>query len=168
MATAAETTVVTAKYSTTLLIPKSDTATLNKIKKAQQAALEKGKATKFGGSIPKLWKNTLRDGDEEMDLDKNPEYAGHMFMAVSNTQKPGVVDQNLNPILDATELYSGAYARVQINAFPFSNSGNKGVSFGLNNVQKLADGEPLGGTAEKAENVFSAVESADDEGDSLI
>lgn len=159
------------KYSATLLIPKDDKETLDKIKKAQKAALEKGKDKTFGGKIPSVWKSTLRDADspeEEDMLEKNPEYAGHYFMSVSNTMKPGLVDRDRSPIIDQTELYSGCYARVQINAFPFSNTGNKGVSFGLNNVQKLADGEPFGGAVlEKAEDVFGAVDG-DDEGDSLI
>ena len=145
-----------AKFSTVILVPKSDTATIAAIKKAQQIALENGKSSKFGGSIPKNWKNTFRDGDEEGDLEKNPEYAGHYFMSVSNKTKPGLVDAQLNPITDPSELYSGCYARVSINAFPFSASGNKGVSFGLNNVQKVADGESFTG-ATRAEDDFEAL-----------
>jgi hypothetical protein len=149
-----------AKYSTTLLIPKTDKATIAKLEAAQQAALENGKTKTFGGSIPKNWVNTIHDGDEEADLKKNPEYEGHMYMAVSSKTKPGVVDQNVQPILDSTEVYSGCYARVSINCYPFNKSGNKGVSFGLNHVQKLADGEFLGGRS-KADDDFDAV---DDEG----
>lgn len=152
-----------AKYSTTILIPKSDVATIKAIKAAQLTALEEGKSKKFGGSIPKNWKNTLHDGDEDADLEKNPEYAGHYYMAISNNQKPGIVDSNVQPILDATEVYSGCYARVSMNAYPFNAQGSKGVSFGLNHVQKLADGEPFGGSAGKAENDFDAVSYEDDD-----
>ena len=152
------------KYSCVLLIPKSDKATIAKLRKAQQAALEQGKDTKFGGKIPKAWKNTLRDGDEEGDLEKNPEYEGHLFMTVSSKTRPGIVDQAVHPILDSTEVYSGCYARVSINAFPFSVNGNKGVSFGLNHVQKLADGDFLGGRS-KAEDDFEAVGGGDDSED---
>jgi len=152
-----------AKYSTTILIPKSDVATIKAIKAAQATALEEGKSKKFGGSIPKNWKNTLHDGDEDADLEKNPEYAGHYYMAISNNQKPGIVDSNVQPILDATEVYSGCYARVSMNAYPFNAQGSKGVSFGLNHVQKLADGEPFGGSAGKAENDFDAVSYEDDD-----
>ena len=151
-----------AKYSTVILIPKSDTKTVNAIKAAQKAALENGKATKFNGKIPNNWTNTLKDCDEEADLEKNPEYAGHYSMTVSNLQKPGIVDRDLQPILDRSEVYSGCYARVSINAFPFNNSGNKGVSFGLNHVQKLEDGEPLGSVT-RAEDDF-----AEDFEDSLL
>lgn len=153
------------KYSATLLISKDDKETLDKIKKAQQNALEKFKDSKFEGKIPKAWKSTLRDADspeEEDMLEKNPEYAGHYFMSVSNTMRPGLVDRNRTPILDPEEIYSGCYARVQINAFAFNTQGNKGISFGLNNVQKLADGEPFGAVIEKAENVFGDVDGDDD------
>lgn len=146
-----------AKFSTVILVPKKDTKTIQAIKRAQAAALELGKATKFGGAIPKNWKNTFRDGDEEADLEKNPEYAGHWFMTVSNQTRPGIVDQAVNAIMDQTEVYSGCYARVSLNAFPFNSNGSKGVSFGLNNVQKLRDGEPFGNIS-KAEDDFSPVE----------
>jgi len=147
-----------ARYSVTILIPKSDKATLKKIEDAQDAAREEGKTKTFGGKIPASLKYTLHDGDEEADLERNPEYAGHMYMAMSSKQRPGVVDADLNPILDSTQVYSGCYARVSINAFSYSNSGNKGISFGLNNVQFLEDGEPLGGRT-RAEDDF-----ADDSG----
>lgn len=149
------------KYSAVLLIPKSDTATVEKIRAAQQAALEKGRESKFGGKIPKAWKDTLRDGDEEADMERNPEYADHWFLSTSSKVKPGMVDRDLNPIMDQSELYSGAYARVSMNAFPFSVSGNKGVSFGLNNIQKIADGESFGGSAVRPEDDFDELDDDD-------
>lgn len=146
------------RYSVTILIPKKDKATLAKIEEAIAAAKEAGKTTKFGGKIPVNLSTTLHDGDEEADLERNPEYEGHMYMAMSSKTRPGIVDADLNAILDPTEVYSGCYARVSINAFPYNTSGKKGISFGLNNVQKLEDGEPLGGRT-RAEDDF-----ADDEG----
>lgn len=151
-----------AKYSCVILIPKSDRSTLAKIEKAIETAAENGKSSKFGGSVPKNLKTTLHDGDEEADLDRNPEYANHMYMSISSTNKPGLVDQDVNDIMDSTEIYSGCYARVSMNAFAYSNSGNKGVSFGLNHVQKLADGEFLGGRS-RAEDDFDAVEVDEDD-----
>jgi hypothetical protein len=148
------------KYSVALLIPKEDKATLSKIRKAQAAALEAGLASKFNGKKPPNLKNTLRDGDEEMDLEKNPEYAGHYFMNVNSKTKPGIVDRSVKPIEDSSEVYSGCYARVSINAFAYNTSGNKGISFGLNHVQKLRDGEFLGGRS-KAEDDFDEVEPDD-------
>lgn len=143
-----------AKYSVTILIPKKDKTTIGRITAAIEAAKEDGKSSRWDGKIPAGLKTTLHDGDEEADLDKNPEYAGHMYMAMSSKQRPGVVDEDLNPVLDSTQVYSGCFARVSINAFPYSAKGNKGVSFGLNNVQFLEDGEPLGGRT-RAEDDFA-------------
>lgn len=150
------------KYSCVLLIPKSDTKTLRRIKDAIDAAAEQGKNTKFGGKIPNNLQTTLHDGDEEGDLEKNPEYEGHMYMSVSSRQKPGIVDKNVQPILDSTEVYSGCYARVQIGAFPYDYKGKKGVSFGLNHVQKVRDGEMLGGRT-RAEDAFDPIDDEDDD-----
>lgn len=150
------------KYSCAILIPKEDTATLGKIRKAQKAALEAGLTSKFGGKKPPNLKTTLRDGDEEADLERNPEYAGHYFMNVSSKTKPGVVDGNLNEIIDSSEVYSGCFARVSINAFAYNTNGNRGISFGLNHVQKIADGDFLGGRS-RAEDDFEAL--GDDDGD---
>lgn len=152
------------KYSVVLLIPKTDKKTIKALRDAQQAALEAGKDRLFGGKLPKGWKDTIHDGDEEGDLDKNPEYEGHWYMNVSSKTKPGVVDRALNPIIDSTEVYSGCFARVSINAYPYSQAGNKGVSFGLNHVQKLRDGDFLGGRS-RAEDDFDALEDEDDDED---
>lgn len=151
-----------AKYSCVLLIPKSDKATLRKLESAIEAAKEAGKHSRFGGSIPKNLKLTLRDGDEEADLERNPEYEGHMFMSVNSKTRPGIVDKDVNPIMDSTEVYSGCFARVSINAFAYNTQGNRGISFGLNHVQKIADGDFLGGRS-RAEDDFDAV-GDDDEG----
>lgn len=142
-----------AKYSCVLLIPKRDKQTLAKIDEAIAAAAEAGKNTKFGGTIPRQLVTILHDGDEEADLERNPEYEGHMYMSVASKTKPGIVDQDVNPILDSTEVYSGCYARVSINAFAYNYKGKKGISFGLNHIQKLADGDFLGGRS-RAEDDF--------------
>lgn len=152
------------KYSCVILIPKKDKATIKKIRAAQQAALEIGKAKKFDGSIPKNWVDTLHDGDEEADLEKNPEYEDHWYMSVSSfaDRKPGVVDADVQPILDASEVYSGCYARVAINAYPFAYKGKKGISFGLQHVQKTKDGVPFGNVS-RAEDDFDEWESDEDD-----
>lgn len=157
------------KYSVTIIIPKSDRETLDKIETARRNAIEKGRDRFAGGKVPKNLKNTLHDGDVDADLDRNPEYAGSYYMSVSaNAQyRPTVVDQSVQPILDPAEVYSGCYARVSLNAFAYSKQGNQGVSFGLGNVQKLADGETLGGGPVRAENEFSAV-AVDDDADDLL
>ena len=150
------------KYSCVLLIPKSDKKTIKDLRAAQQAALVAGKDSKFGGKIPTVWSDTIHDGDEEADLDRNPEYAGHLYMSVSAKTKPGIVDLDVKPILDSTEVYSGCYVRASINAYPYLYMGKKGVSFGLNHIQLVEDGEFLGGRS-KAEDDFDAFDSDDDD-----
>lgn len=150
-----------AKFSCVILIPKSDKQTLSKIDAAFKAAAEQGKNSKFDGKMPANLATTLHDGDEEGDLEKNPEYEGHMYMSISSKTQPGIIDSAVNPILDSTEVYSGCYARVSMNAFPYNYKGKKGVSFGLNHVQKVRDGDFLGGRS-RAEDDFDPIE---DEGD---
>lgn len=139
------------KYSVSLIIPKSDTATLSKIKRAVKAAKEAGKSTKFGGKIPPVMKEPLRDGDEERPDDEA--YANSFFINANSATRPGIVDLARNPIMDQDEVYSGCYARVSINFYAFNTNGNKGIACGLNNLQKVRDGEPLGGRS-SAENDF--------------
>lgn len=150
-------------YSATLLIPKSDKKTLKAIKDAQAAAAEAGKA-KFNGKLPAHLKTTLRDGDtdDSVDVSENPEYAGNMFIRVSSKTKPGVVDKNVQEIIDPSEIYSGMYGRASINFFAYNTAGNRGISAGLNNVQKTKDGDFLGGRS-SADADFSEWDSDDDE-----
>lgn len=142
-----------AKFSICLLIPKEDKATLKKIKAAIDEAIQEGISTKWNGKKPANIKLPLRDGDEER-ADEAPEYAGMMFLNANSTQKPGIVDKDLNEILDPDEVYSGCWGRASINFYPFSVNGNKGIGVGLNNVQKLKDGERLGATRASAESDF--------------
>lgn len=142
------------KYSICLLIDKKDKATLNKIKAAIEAAKKQGIADKWGGKLPANLKLPLRDGDAER-ADEAEEYTGMFFINANSNQKPGIVDENLNEILDPTEVYSGCYGRASINFFPFNSNGNKGIAVGLNNIQKLSDGEPLGAARASAEDDFA-------------
>ena len=153
----------TPKYSVSLIIPKTDTVTIDKAKAAIQAAYDEGQSKLKGNgkSVPtlKTIKTPLRDGDEEHPDD--PAYAGSYFINANSTTKPGVVDADRQPILDTSELYSGIYGRASINFYAFNTNGNKGIACGLNNLQKLRDGEPLGGHS-RAEDDF-ADEDADDD-----
>ncbi len=142
-----------AKFSICLLIPKEDKATLKKIRAAIDEAIQEGIGTKWNGKKPANIKLPLRDGDEER-ADEAPEYAGMMFLNANSTQKPGIVDKDLNEILDPDEVYSGCWGRASINFYPFSVNGNKGIGVGLNNVQKLKDGERLGAARASAESDF--------------
>lgn len=142
-----------AKYSICLLIPKEDTVTVKKLKAAIDEAVQEGIASKWGGKKPANLKLPLRDGDEER-AEEAPEYEGMYFLNANSTQKPGIVDKDLNEILDPDEVYSGCWGRASINFFPFNSNGNKGVGVGLNNIQKLKDGDRLGGARAKAEDDF--------------
>lgn len=144
------------KYSVSLIIPKNDTVTIDKIKKAIQAAYEEGQSKLKGNgkTVPPLnaIKTPLRDGDVERPDDEA--YRNAYFINANSTTKPGVVDADRQPILDTSELYSGIYGRASINFYAFNTNGNKGIACGLNNLQKLRDGEPLGGKS-SAEDDFA-------------
>lgn len=153
-----------AKYSICLLIPKSDKETIRKIKAAQEAAIEEGISTKWGGKKPANLRLPLRDGDAER-ADEAPEYEGMYFINANSKQKPGIIDRDNNEILDPDELYSGCWGRASINFYPYNFNGNKGVGCGLNNLQKLKDGERLGGARASAESDFGALPFVDDDDD---
>lgn len=141
------------RYSTSFLIPKSDKETLKKFNAALEAAKAKGAAKKWEGKIPANLKLPLRDGDEEAD-EKGEAYLGHFFFNATSKDAPGIVDAQRNPILDKAEVYSGCYARLSVSLYSYNINGNRGVAVGLNHIQKIADGEPLGGARGKAENEF--------------
>ncbi len=147
------------KYSVTLLIPKSDIQTKQKIDAAIQAAIADGVSAKWNGVRPPQVPTPLHDGDGVRPSDGMPfgeECKNHWVMSASSKMQPQVVDLNLNPILNQTEVYSGMYARVSINFFAYFNGGKKGIGCGLGNVQKLGDGEPLGGHR-SAESDFGGI-----------
>lgn len=143
-----------AKYSTTVLIPKSDTATMQRIYTAIESAIQKGVAGIWNGARPPQPKTPLWDGDGVRQNGEpfGPECKGHWVLTASSKQQQAIVDAGMNPLIDQTKVYSGVYGRVNINFFPFSNSGNRGIGAGLGPVQILRDGEALGGriSAEQA------------------
>ena len=142
-----------AKFSICLLIPKEDKAGLAKIQKAIDEAVQEGISSKWGGKQPKNLHLPLRDGDLER-ADEAPEYEGMMFLNANSNSKPGIVDKDLNEILDPDEVYSGCWGRASINFFPYDSNGNRGVGVGLNNIQKLKDDERLGAARAAAEDDF--------------
>lgn len=152
----------TPKYSVCLIISKDDTATLDKIRKAVEAAKQAGKAklADKNGKIPANIKLPLRDGDEERGDD--PAFENSYFINANSTRKPSIVDKNLEPIMSKDEFYSGCYGRASINFYAF-NVSSKGIAAGLNNLQKLTDGEPLAGgpTAEEDFGGDNAIEDDD-------
>lgn len=146
----------TPKFSVSLIIPKSDTRTIAKIKAAIEAAYREGEAKLKGNGkiVPPLSaiKTPLRDGDTERPDD--PAYANSYFINANSSTAPGIVDADRQPILDRSEVYSGVYGRASINFYAFNSNGNRGIACGLNNLQKIRDGEPLGGKS-RAEDDFA-------------
>lgn len=144
------------KYSVSLIIPKSDTKTIEKVRAAIQAAYDEGqgKLKGNGKSVPPLSsiKTPLRDGDVERPDDEA--YANSYFINANSASAPGIVDAACQPIIDTSEVYSGVYGRASINFYAFNSNGNKGIACGLNNLQKIRDGESLGGKS-RAEDDFA-------------
>ncbi len=134
----------TPKYSTSVLIPKNDAVTVGKIKAAVEAAYREGENKLRGNakSVPPLAaiKTPLRDGDLERPDDDA--YKGCWFLNANSTT-----------VTDTSKIYSGVYARVSLAFFAYSTNGNRGVAAGLQNIQKVRDGERLGGRA-RAEDDF--------------
>ena len=131
------------RYSVSVLIPKDDKETIKAIETAIDAAIEDGIA-KFGGKKPSksAIKLPLRDGDTERE---DEAYKGHYFINANSRTAPQIVDRAVKPILNQDEVYSGCYARVSLNFYAFNSNGNKGIACGLGNIQKIRDGEMLGG-----------------------
>ena len=135
------------KFSVSLIVPKSDTATVTKIQAAIEAAYKEGESKLKGNgrTVPALSviKTPLR-----------------YFINANSATAPGIVDAACNPIMNRSEVYSGVYGRASISFYAFNANGNKGIACGLNNLQKISDGEPLGGKA-SAESDF-ATEAEED------
>ena len=150
------------KYSISLIIPKSDQKTIDKIQAAIQAAYEEGhsKLKGNGKSVPALsiLKTPLRDGDTERPDDEA--YRDSYFINANSSTAPGIVDADRQVIIDHSEVYSGVYGRASIKFYAFNSNGNRGIACGLNNLQKIKDGEPLGGKS-RAEDDFATEEDDD-------
>ncbi len=150
------------KFSVSLIIPKSDIRTVEKIRAAIQAAYEEGqsKLKGTGKSVPSLasLRTPLRDGD--VDRPDDEAYKGSWFINANSDSAPGIVDADRNPILTRSEMYSGVKGRASINLYAYNVNGNRGIACGLNNLQKIADGTPLGGKS-RAEDDFATADEED-------
>lgn len=140
------------KFSVVMVFPKS--TDLKALKDAARAAVD----AKWPTGRPANLRTPFRDGSEKGDLEGfGPDT---VFVTATTTRKPGLVDRQLQPIIEPERFYAGCYARATVSAFAYDQAGNKGVSFGLHNVQFLRDGEPLAGGT-KAEDDFEAVDGGD-------
>ena len=161
------------KYGVTILVDK---------KNAEQMAWLKQIATDATEALAEYWPDpatrpripvigelasVIKDGDKTCNKqgipykEKNPEYIGNYFLRVYNTTKPTAVDRNNSAIIDPSEIYSGCYCRVNINCYTFDGETNKGVTAGLNGVQKWAEGERLSGGAPSLEAMFGGAVPAE-------
>lgn len=138
----------TPKYSVSIIIPKSDKETVEKIKAAYEE-VKAGASAFFGGTVPKGLKGGLRDGDEEKD---DAAYANAYFVNANSVQRPGLVDSDMNAIISPEDFYSGCYGRASLTFYPYNQQGSKGIAVGLNNLQKMADGDKLGGGSSAAQD----------------
>lgn len=145
------------QYSVTVLIPKIDAATKQRLDAAIAAAIQQGVAGKWNGVRPPMVPIPIHDGDGVRPSDGMPfgaECKGHWVFTATDTRRPEIVDANLNPIINPVELYSGMYGRVSVRFYPYFSEGKKGIGCGLGPVQKLRDGEPLAGSATTAAAAF--------------
>lgn len=147
------------KYSVTVLVPKTDTDTMNRINAAIEAAKQKGVTEKWNGQCPPMIPTPVYDGDGVRPSDGlpfGPECKGHwVFTAGAKVDyPPEVVDAQCNPIINQSEVYSGMYGRVSVNFFPYAFGGKKGIGCSLGPVQKTRDGEPLSGSRVSAAQAF--------------
>lgn len=145
------------KYSVSAIIPKSDTKTINAIKAAVEQA-KKDSVSKWGGKIPANLKLPLRDGD--IDRPDDEAYANSYFFNANSRQAPQVVDARVQPILDQSEVYSGCYGKISVTFYGYNSNGNRGIAAGLGNIQKLRDGESLGGRSSASDD-FQTEEDED-------
>lgn len=137
------------KYSVSAIIDKKDTKTINAIKAAIEQA-KKDSVSKWGGKVPANLHLPLRDGD--IDRPDDEAYAGCYFFNANSRQAPQVVDAKVQPIIDQSEVYSGCYGKISVTFYGYNANGNRGIAAGLGNIQKLKDGESLGGRANAADD----------------
>jgi hypothetical protein len=146
------------KYSVSAIIPKSDTKTLEMINKGIEKIKEEVKS-KNGGKLPKNFHIPLRDGDQDRE---DEAYANSFFIGCNSSNKPKIFDRSLNEVIERDEVYSGCYANVSLNLFFFDVDTNRGIGAGLNGIQKIKDGEALGGGGNVKED-FAEVSDEDDD-----
>lgn len=147
-------------YSCVILIDKSDTDSIEAIKKATDAAVKKGIGTKWQGKEPRKLSLPLHDGEEK----EGEEFHGKVYLNAKSKSAPAVLDRKKAPILKPDGVYSGMWAIVCLNLYPYSSTGNNGVGAGLNAILKTADDEAFSGAANGA-RAFDNIEISDEDDD---
>jgi len=149
------------KYKCLLLIDKSDKVSVNKIKAAIKYVQEQMIKEKYAGKAPKkAIPNTFGDGDEDKE---GEEYEDRHYINVSKHLKPVIVDRRRALITDPEEVYSGCVANVAIEFYYYWRDDSKGITASLEAIQKISDGEPLGASRVRAEDVFEEMEEDDED-----
>lgn len=145
------------KYSVQALIEKSDAESVNAIKRACSRLIKEAETQgMWSGGLPANFRNPLRDGDEDAKRSQCPAYQGMYFLNASSKFKPGIVDAQGRAIIEPAKFYAGCWGRVQLVLFTYDKMGNAGIGVGLNNLQKVRDGEPLAGR-QSAEDAFKGL-----------
>ncbi|MBR1780477.1 MAG: DUF2815 family protein [Oscillospiraceae bacterium] len=147
------------KYSTTILVPKSNTQAKAAIDAAIAQAIEAGVASKWNGVRPPQPAICVHDGDGPRPSDGasyGEECRGCWVLTASSKDKPFVVDAQVQSIIDPTQVYSGMWGNVNVSFYAYNQAGKKGIGCGLNGVQKTQDGEPLSGRV-TAQDAFQPV-----------
>lgn len=157
------------KYSCSLLIPKADEKLVSQIRAGIDKAIARGKEKIWSGKVPRFRNEPMRDGDAELESGEKTgkEYAGHYFINCSSDEAPGIVGPDGKPLMDQKTIYAGCYVYADVNPFPFSNSGNHGVGWGLNNVMFKEPGDRLDGRQD-AQTAFADFVDPDDPSDPTI
>ena len=150
------------KYSVTILIPKTDTNTYQRIVAEINKTVQENLADTFKGVTPTNLKTPIHDGDgiRQSGEAYGPECKGHWVITANSINAPEVVDANCNPIISKNEFYSGCYGRASLRFYAYNQNGNKGIGCGLGNVQKLEDGQPLDGRTTAAEDFGAPIQTA--------
>lgn len=159
-------------YGCCVLINKDDKDNLARVNNAINNAIAKGKSTKWGGKKPKFRYEPLRDGDEELESGdrEGNEYKGTRFFNCSlkaKFGKPGLVDENLQPVMDSEKFYSGCYVNIDVSPYPYKNSGNSGIGWGLNNVMFVMDGDRLDGRQTATDAFTNLAPQTDEENEDV-
>jgi len=157
-------------YGCEIRIEKDDKENLARVNAAIEKAIAKGKQTKWGGKKPKFQYDPLRDGDKEIEEGcEDKSLKGYFFKGASRPLKkgkPGIVDENVQPCMDDSKFYSGCYANVEVNLYPYKNGGNAGVGWGLNNIMFVEDGDRLDGQ-QSAQDAFQSLAPQTPEDDDI-
>lgn len=149
------------KYSVSLIIPKDDARTLELIRSAISAAYQNGqhKLRGTGKAVPALEDIDLPLNDGDKSRPNDPAYANSWYINAKSDDQPKMFDEQRNPVIDRSEIYSGCYARAKVTFYCYNHTGHKGIGVSLLGIQKVADGKPLGGA------ICTADDFADDEGE---